>query len=122
MTDNTVDVRSRLMNDAQEMTWYGPHGAVLKRLRPSSNDVRARGNDRHRADDRSPDRNILGPTDNARSSLRRARLLLGRVRSHETETSPTWKAVPSSGVDSHGIDNRTIEALGIGRPLVSRPS
>jgi hypothetical protein len=50
------------MNDVQEMTWYGPHGAVLKRLRASSNDVRAPGNDRHRADDRSPHRNLLGPS------------------------------------------------------------
>ena len=32
VTDNTVDLRSRFVNVRQEMTWYGPHGAVLKRL------------------------------------------------------------------------------------------
>ena len=32
VTDNTVDLRSRFVNDRQAMTWYGPRGAVVKRL------------------------------------------------------------------------------------------
>jgi hypothetical protein len=56
VTDNTVDVRSRLMNDVQEMTWYGPDGTVLKRIRALSNDGRAGGKRRSRGR-----RSISGP-------------------------------------------------------------
>jgi hypothetical protein len=40
VSDNTVDLRSRFVNGRQAMTWYGPRGAVLKRLPALSDQAR----------------------------------------------------------------------------------